>query len=110
VHTAAQVPAQFRLQFVDGFSHVAKTGFEVGRGQTGGAVHLSPAIPAGIAERLQHLASTVFTHGFVDAMRPTLVLPIGILLLAAASCLSLRRAGHASRSTSAASEMATSVA
>jgi hypothetical protein len=104
------VPAQFRLQFVDGFSHVAKTGFEVGRGQTGGAVHLLPAVPAGVAERLQHLASTVFTHGFVDAMRPTLVLPIGILLLAAASCLSLRQGGHASQRRSTPSEVATSVA
>jgi hypothetical protein len=95
---------------VDGFSRAAKTGFEVGRGQTGGAVHLPPTVPAGVAERLQHLAGGVFTHGFVDAMRPTLVLPIGILLLAACSCLSLRRAGHASQSTSAASETVASVA
>jgi hypothetical protein len=31
----------------------------------------------------QEIAHYVFTHGFVDAMKPTLILPIAVLVLAA---------------------------
>jgi hypothetical protein len=33
----------------------------------------------------------VFTHAFVDAMRPTLILPIAMVVLAAVSCFAVRR-------------------
>jgi hypothetical protein len=48
-------------------------------------------VPAQAVQQLQQLATAVFTHGFVDAMRPTLLLPIAVILLAALSCLALRR-------------------
>jgi hypothetical protein len=82
VARSGQLPASERDPFVAGFSHAAKSGLEVGAGQTGAALQLPPA--------LQQLAHDVFTNAFVDAMRPTLILPIAIILLAAASCLAVR--------------------
>ena len=91
VRQAAQLPPQVREHFVSSFSAAAKSGFEVGRGQTGGTLHLPPGLPADVVARIQHLAAAVFTHGFVDAMRPTLVLPIVLVVLAALSTLAVRR-------------------
>ena len=90
-HYAAQLPPQFRHQFVASFSTTAASGLEVGRGQGGAGMQLPPGVPAQVAARLQDLGAQVFKHGFVDAMRPTLVLPIVLILLAAASCCAVRR-------------------
>jgi hypothetical protein len=38
VNRSAALPAQFRQQFIDGFSHAASTGLQVGQGQTGAAM------------------------------------------------------------------------
>jgi hypothetical protein len=38
------------------------------------------------------VAHTVFTHAFVDAMRPTLILPITIVVVAALGCFAVRSA------------------
>jgi len=82
VAASGQLPAQYRAPFVDGFSHAAHSGFEVGVGQTGTGAQL----PAQVAE----VARYVFTHAFVDAMHPTLVLPITVLVLAAAAAVFIR--------------------
>ena len=76
VTASAQLPVRYRGPFVSGFSNAARTGFEVGAGQTGTGAQL----PA----QVQALAHFVFTHAFVDAMHPTLVLPIVLLVVAAA--------------------------
>lgn len=73
------------------FTGAAKGGLEVGRGQTGGSVHLPAGVPAAVAQQIERLATAVFTHGFVDAMRPTMVVPIVVVLLAAISALAVRR-------------------
>jgi hypothetical protein len=39
---------------------------------------------------LQEAAHFVFTHAFVDAMRPTLILPIVIIVLAAMGTIFVR--------------------
>ncbi|HEU5326764.1 MAG TPA: DHA2 family efflux MFS transporter permease subunit [Thermomicrobiales bacterium] len=88
---AAQLPAQFRDSFVSGFSNAAKGGLEVGAGQTGGSLALPPGVPANVTQQLQQLAHDVFTHAFVTAMRPTLVLPIVVVLLAALTCFAIQR-------------------
>jgi hypothetical protein len=84
---AEAIPAQFRERFVDGFSHASERGLRVGAGQTGGDPTLPPGAPG---QRLEQLAHQVFTHGFVDAMDPTLILPILVVLGAAAGCLALQ--------------------
>ncbi|HSS61696.1 MAG TPA: DHA2 family efflux MFS transporter permease subunit [Candidatus Limnocylindrales bacterium] len=75
VAASGQLPEQYRGPFVTGFSNAAHSGFEVGAGQTGASLNL----PA----QVQALAHTVFTHAFVDAMHPTLLLPIAVLIIAA---------------------------
>src|SRR5437773_10661140 len=79
---SGQLPEQYRGQFVDGFSHAARTGFEVGIGQSGANLSLP--------EQVQAIAHYVFTHAFVDAMHPTMVVPIAILVLAAAASVLVR--------------------
>ena len=77
VTASAQLPVDFRERFINGFSQAAHTGFEVGAGQSGASLQLPPAIQA--------IAHFVFTNAFVDAMRPTLLLPIALVVLAAAA-------------------------
>jgi len=93
VSYSAQLPAAFRARFVDGFSQAASNGLEVGRGQTGGSVQLPPSVPAQVVHQVQQIAEAVFTHAFVNAMRPTMVLPILIVLAAAVSCFAVRNRG-----------------
>lgn len=87
---SAQLPAQYRDGFVGAFSAAAKRGLDVGAGQTGGASEIPAGVPAQVAQQLGQLAHAVFTHAFVDAMRPTMVLPIAVLLLAALACLAVK--------------------
>jgi MFS family permease len=75
VTASGQLPQQYRAPFVDGFSNAARTGFEVGAGQSGASFALPPQVQA--------IAHYVFTHAFVDALHPTLLLPIAVLIVAA---------------------------
>jgi EmrB/QacA subfamily drug resistance transporter len=75
VTASAQLPAQYQAPFVNGFSNAAHAGFQLGAGQTGASLQLPAAVQA--------LAHYVFTHAFVDAMHPTMVLPIVVLVVAA---------------------------
>jgi EmrB/QacA subfamily drug resistance transporter len=84
VAASGQLPAPYRTPFVNGFSNAAHSGFEVGAGQTGTSFQL----PA----QVQEIAHYVFTHAFVDAMHPTMVLPIAVLVLAALASVFVR--GH----------------
>jgi EmrB/QacA subfamily drug resistance transporter len=86
---SGQLPAQYRAPFVNGFSNAAHSGFQLGAGQTGAGLQLPAQLVA--------IAHSVFTNAFVDAMHPTLVLPIVVLVLAAfaASFARAPRAGAA---------------
>jgi len=50
VNRSIALPAQFRQQFIDGFSHAASTGLQVGQGQTGAATQLPPGVPSALLE------------------------------------------------------------
>jgi len=97
VTRSAALPAQVRGPFVDGFSHAASGGFEVGAGQTGAAQALPPGVPAQVAHQVTEIAQAVWANAFVGAMRPTLVLPIAALVVAGAGCLALLRGGAAAQ-------------
>src|SRR5207237_2608910 len=56
VAASGQLPEPYRAEFVKGFSHAARTGFEVGAGQSGASLQL----PA----QVQAIAHSVFTHAF----------------------------------------------
>jgi hypothetical protein len=87
VANSGRVPADFRSQFVDGFSQAAHAGLQVGTGQSGTSLQLPAAV--------QEIAHYVFAHAFVDAMRPTFILPIAMIVLAAATVTAVRARGGA---------------
>jgi EmrB/QacA subfamily drug resistance transporter len=68
------LPSQVRDKLISGFQSAAKGGLEEGSGH-----------------KLTGLGGQIFSHGFVDAMRPTILVPIVILLVGAASCLLIQR-------------------
>jgi hypothetical protein len=84
VAASGQLPQQYRAPFVNAFSNAAHTGFEVGAGQSGASLQL----PA----QVQQIAHLVFTNAFVDAMHPTLLLPIAVLVVAALAAVFVRGA------------------
>ncbi len=92
---SGQVNPAFRSRFIDGFSHVASSGFKVGVGQTGG-VQLPAGVPPSIAQTLQSLFRTVFDHAYVNAVRPTLAVSIVVLAVGALSCLLIETRAKAS--------------
>jgi hypothetical protein len=53
-------------------------------------LHLPAGLPASVAEQVRHLAEAVFIHGFVDAMRPTLILPIAVPAVAGVGCFAVK--------------------
>jgi EmrB/QacA subfamily drug resistance transporter len=73
-HTAG-LPAAARDKLISGFQAAARSGLEVGSGGTK---------PSG-------LSGLIFSHGFVQAMRPTMLIPIAIILVGAASCVLIKR-------------------
>jgi EmrB/QacA subfamily drug resistance transporter len=91
---AAQLPQAFRAQFVNGFSHAASSGFQVGVGQTGGA-NLPAAIPAAVVQTLRRLFKQVFDQAYTNAVRPTLAVSIAVLAVGALSTLLIERRSKA---------------
>jgi len=90
VAASAQIPAQYRGSFVNGFSNAASRGLEVGAGQSGAGFTPPPGMPASAVAQVQALGRSVFTTGFTDAMKPTLILPIAVLVLAALATAAVR--------------------
>ena len=86
---ASALPPQFQRPFVNAFDNVARSGFELGRGQSGAA--LPSGIPPSLQAQLQQLFHDVFVNAYVSAMRPTMAASAAVLLLAALSCLAIRR-------------------
>jgi len=86
VSSASQLPPAFRDSFVDGFTQAARSGLQVGRGQTGGA-QLPPDLPSQVVAQVQQLVHDVFVNGYVAALRPTVAVSVAVLAVAAASCV-----------------------
>src|SRR5438445_106447 len=90
VSYSAQLPPQAQAPFVDGFSKAANAGLQVGRGQTGTSLALPAGVPAQLVHQIQLVAHAVFTQAFVDAMRPTMVVAIVVILVAAIGTFGVR--------------------
>jgi EmrB/QacA subfamily drug resistance transporter len=86
IHYAVDLPARFQAAFIAGFSHIASTGFDVGRGQTGGAA-IPRNVPAAVGHQLKTLGLEVFHHAFLLAMKPALSISIVAMVLGAAATL-----------------------
>ena len=89
VSHASALPLAFRAQFVKAFSSVAANGFEIGTGQNGAT--LPSGLPPAVTHQIAALAHDVFVSGYIDAMKPTLVLPIGVLFFTALTTLLIKR-------------------
>ena len=83
---AAQLPEPARGPFLDGMSAAGSGGLDVGAGQAA-AVPLPDGVPAPVAEQIHAAAQQAFAAAFTDAMRPTIIVPIGVILLAAVAVL-----------------------
>ena len=85
---AASLPPGAREPFVTGFAEAAKKGVEFG-----GTSNMKP--PPGtspdVAQQLAELGKQVFAHGFVDAMKPTMLLPVVVVMVAAVACFGVRK-------------------
>jgi len=81
---AAALDSRQRAVFVDNFTHAASH-LQVGTGQSG--VKLPPGTP----QPVKDAAVRAFHEGYVNAMRPTLVLPIVVLASAVLCCLAIKR-------------------
>src|SRR3989475_809224 len=85
VTAAAHLPAAFQQPFVSGFAQAAKSGLQVGRGQTGAP--LPANLPPAVVGTVQRLVHDVFVNGYVLAMRPTVAVAVVVLAVASLSCL-----------------------
>ena len=97
---AAALPPQLRGPFVAGIKQAASNGIQVGAGQNGSGIKLPAGLPARLMAELLRIGHDVFTFGYVNAMRSTMLLPIILLAVGAVSCLMLkedRRHGRACR-------------
>jgi EmrB/QacA subfamily drug resistance transporter len=83
---SAGLPAHVRGQFIDGVRQAATSGL-IGSGPGSAAPRGTP--PA-LAAELRRLGAEVFSHGYVLAMRWTMVMPIAVVILAAASCFAIK--------------------
>jgi EmrB/QacA subfamily drug resistance transporter len=86
---AAALPPQVRGRFITQIQHSASNGVQVGAGQNGGLAKQS-GLPAALAAEVARIAHDVFTFGYVEAMRSTMVLPVVLLGVGAVSCLLIR--------------------
>jgi len=91
---AAALPPQLRGHFIAGIRQSAGNGIQVGAGQNGGVARQA-GLPAHLAAQVARIGHDVFTFGFVDAMRTTMILPVVLLAVGAASCLAISRHGRA---------------
>src|SRR5205823_9420529 len=85
-----QIPAAVRAHLVGTLAAAGKGGLEVGPTQQGG-LHAPPGVPVPLAHQVQQFFHDVFVHGYLDAMRPTLAVPVIMLLVGALSCLAIVR-------------------
>jgi MFS family permease len=70
---AAHLPASAQARLLAGFQAAAKGGLVTGTGK-----------------RTSGLGAQIFTHGFVQAMRPTMLIPIVFLAVGCLSCLFIK--------------------
>jgi len=87
---SATLPGKVRGRFITEIQASANNGIQVGAGQNGGLARQS-GLPAHLATQVARIGHDVFAYGFVDAMRSTMILPVVLLAVGAASCLAIKQ-------------------
>jgi EmrB/QacA subfamily drug resistance transporter len=82
------LPAGVRAQVIAGFANSKGGSLETG-GQS--QVAVPKGISAEVAGQIREISAAIFRHGYVTAMRPTLILPVVALLVASVSCVLVYR-------------------
>ncbi len=85
------LPPATRDHLIAGFQATAQNGVGVGAGQGGASVRLPQGLPAQLVGEIEQVAHAIFTNGYVEAMRWTMVMPIVVLVIGAVSCLLIKR-------------------
>jgi hypothetical protein len=85
------LPQPARAPFVDRFAAAAKQGLEVGAGQSGTALPIPPGTSPDLAAQIGLIAHAVFTHAFVDAMRPAMAVALALVFVGALVTLRARQ-------------------
>ena len=85
------LPAQVRNRFVTEIHNSASNGIQVGRGPERRPGASSPRPARSLVAELARIGHEVFTFGYVDAMRQTMILPVVLLPLGALSCLAIKQ-------------------
>jgi EmrB/QacA subfamily drug resistance transporter len=88
VRRAGVLPADLQSHFVNGFSG---SGAALDIGGSRSKIALPSGLPAAVVQQVHQLSVTVFQHGYVRAVHPSLALPILAMLVAAAGCLATQR-------------------
>jgi EmrB/QacA subfamily drug resistance transporter len=86
---SAALPPEVRSRFIAEIQKSANSGIQVGAGQNGGIARQA-GLPAQLAAEVARVGHDVFTFGYVEAMRSTMLLPVILLGVGALSCLALR--------------------
>ncbi|TDD64485.1 hypothetical protein E1262_27950 [Jiangella aurantiaca] len=90
VAAASDLPADVRQPFVDGFAGAAEGGLQVSGAPDGIDMALPPGVSEEVAEKIAEMAHDVFIQGYVDAMKPTLIVPVAAVACGALLCLAVK--------------------
>lgn len=91
VDAATSLPPFVRSSFVDGFDGAAEGGLQVSGSQGGFDYTPPPEVPEEVVRKISEIAHDVFVRGYVDAMTPTLTVPIASVACGALLCLAVKR-------------------
>ncbi|PSL08254.1 EmrB/QacA subfamily drug resistance transporter [Haloactinopolyspora alba] len=98
VAAATELPEAARQPFIDGFEGAAEGGLQVSTGQNAVDITPPPGVPEEVVRKIGEMAHEVFVRGYVDAMKPTLIVPVASVACGAILCLAVKR-GRTSRDT-----------
>jgi EmrB/QacA subfamily drug resistance transporter len=85
------LPPRVRGPFIAAIHNSASGGISVGAGQNGG-VKLPAGLPAQLVAEVTRIGHAIFTNGYIEAMRWTMVMPVVLLAVGAVSCLAIKSA------------------
>jgi EmrB/QacA subfamily drug resistance transporter len=84
----AALPPAVRHRLISGVQSAAKNGIQVGAGQNGVRSGHS-GLPAQLVAEIARIQHQVFTFGYVNAMKSTMIMPVILLGVGAISCLAI---------------------
>lgn len=91
IDVSTELPEPVREPFIDGFAGAEEGGLQVSAAQDGIDIVLPPGVPEEVVRKIGEMAHDVFIQGYVDAMKPTLIVPVAAVACGAVLCLAVKR-------------------